>query len=404
MKFQWFIFWVWAGMAGAMTPEAAVREALAQSRELAAVQWRISEAQGRLVQAGLWSNPELMAGVESDLVRPEGRGELWSVGLMQRFPLAGRLEKGRAVARVDVAMAREEWLEARRKLAGEVLRQARKLLVMERRLALNRENRALLGELSELAAAQVAAGRSSAGEVGMIAVEEAALELSAATLEMERESLQIELASLLGGRRQRVAITGGWPSLPSAAALAKGTREVFQKRPDWRLAVLAQDRSRAEVALARSKRWEAVGVGLELMREPEMEATTVGVKVSLPLPLWDRQQGEIASAKASHQRALEELAARKVAVESEVREAAARLQRAMAIAAKARGPALEKARGSSRLLLEAYANGSLPFVNILESRKQQLELEAMALEADERFLEALSDWQTRTGRVSAALE
>ena len=86
-----------------LTPATAAEEALRTNPDLRAAYAVIEIARGRLVQAGLWPNPELsLSGVDDFAFQNEGeRGA--SVGLAQRFPIARRLARARDVARVDVA-------------------------------------------------------------------------------------------------------------------------------------------------------------------------------------------------------------------------------------------------------------------------------------------------------------
>jgi cobalt-zinc-cadmium efflux system outer membrane protein len=119
------------------TPESAAAFALRQNKDLVAARILISEAEGRLVQAGLWKNPEFEIGAEFDPRNSDG-DQRYAAGFMQKFPLAGRLSKARSVARVDVAMAIEELRDKERMLAGLVLGKARALLVVDRKLRIAR--------------------------------------------------------------------------------------------------------------------------------------------------------------------------------------------------------------------------------------------------------------------------
>ena len=92
-------------------------------------------------------------------------------------------------------------------------------------------------------------------------------------------------------------------------------------RPDVELALLGLDRAGAETRLAQASAWEGIRVGVEYMQDRGVNAPGgidtgyfLGVKISLPLPVWDNKTGEIEVARATE----EERAARVRALELEV--------------------------------------------------------------------------------------
>ncbi|HWL53293.1 MAG TPA: TolC family protein [Chthoniobacteraceae bacterium] len=378
----------------ALTPEEAAAEALERNPELLSTRWIIAEAEGRLIQAGLWDNPVFEAGLES------GRSfsdRMYRYGLSQNFPLAGRLAKAKGVARVDVAMAVEEYRDARRRLAGEVLGMARRLLLLERRAQLVEENRKLLAAIREKVIPQVAAGTAATSDAVLIELEEAQLTLEEERLAVEKEALQAQLRGKLGRPDDApLKISGNLPATPSHAVLRREGESALTRRPDRQLALLSVDRAQAEQRLARSQRWDGVMVGVEAVQEAEHGYSGVGVRVSIPLPLWDRQRGRLAETAAARQRAQAGVAARDLAIRTEIDEAGERIEGGAALVKRSRGAMLELARRNTHRVAEAYGHGRASFVSIFESQKQQLALERLALENEERLVEAVTAWETAT--------
>ncbi len=387
----WFLF---VPRLLALTPEEAAAEALANNRELLSARWLIAEAEGRLVGAGLWDYPVLEMGLEAGRTLSERE---YRYGVSQSFPLAGRLAKAKKVARVDVAMAVEEYRDARRRLAGEVLGMARRVLLLEREVRLVEENRALLKAIREKVTPQVAAGTAVASDAVLIELEEAQLTLEEERLGVERSALLAELRGKLGRTDDvPLRVNGTLPGAPSAANLRKGRQEALSRRPDRRLALLSLDRGKAEERLARAQRWDDVMLGVEAVHESERGYGGVGVRVSIPLPLWDRQRGRLAETAAAQERARTGVAARDLAIGTEIREAEARIKGGAALVERSRGAMLDLARRNTQLVSEAYGYGQASFVSIFESQKQQLALERLALESERRLVEAVTDWETAT--------
>ena len=287
------------------TPETAAVFALRHNKDLVAARHVIAEAEGRLVQAGLWNNPEFEFRTEFDARTKDGK-RLYEGGFMQRFPWSGRLAQARAVARVDVAMAIEELRDKERMLAGNVLGKARALLAVDRKLGINADNRSLLDRIFKQTSALTATGKATAAEARVIELEQTTLDLSREALVVERRAKLAELNGLLGrAPDDGMNMGGAFPEAPDAAALRAAAAQAVSRRPDRQLAALQIDKSQAEQRLAKAERWEDIGIGANLVREREegMYETMVGIGVAIPLPLWNRNQGRIAETQAAQERA-----------------------------------------------------------------------------------------------------
>jgi hypothetical protein len=62
---------------------------------------------------------------------------------------------------------------------------------------------------------------------------------------------------------------------------------------------------------------------------------------SMPLPLWNRNQGRVAATEAAQRRDAEDLEARDLAIGAEIREARARVTSFAEVVRKTRGPAVD---------------------------------------------------------------
>lgn len=379
------------------SPESAAVRALRHNRDLAASRFLIAEAEARLVQAGLWNNPEFQ--VSGETGTRNGRDWEASAGFMQEFPLAGRLRKAKAVARIDIAMAIEELRNQERLLAGQVLRKGRDLLLLQRKLAVNAENGELLARIHQQTLSLVTTGKAGVSEAQVVELEQATLSLERDGLLVEQRAATADLNGLLGrGPEASLALAGALPPVPSPTARRAAAAAANSRRPDRQLAALETGRFSAEERLARAASWENLRAGFDLGREREMEMheTMVGLAFSLPLPLWNRNQGRIAETRAAQERALAQVAARELAIASEIREAEERLTGLAAILNRTRGPTLALARKNTALLEQTYPAGASSFLTVLESQRQWLALERSAIETEARLASAITDWEMRT--------
>lgn len=391
------IVWVQSSYGETFSPASAAVFAVRHNRDLSAARFLIAEAEARLVQAGLWANPEFNGKSE---FATTGQAD-WQVmgGIMQKFPLAGRLRKAKTVARVDVAMAIAELRDRERMLAGQVLGKGRTLLVQDRKLAVNEQNRVLLARILRETTTLAATGKAGVSDARVIELEQTTLDLAREGLLVERRAMVADLNGLLGrSPTAELSIAGDLPQVPSTKTLEAAAVAATSRRPDRQLAALQGDKSSAEEKLARAEKWEDLSFGFDMGRQREfgMEDTMAGLQISVPLPLWNRNQGRVAETQAAQQRAQASVAARDLAIDTEVKEAQARLTGLAAILDKTRGPAMELARKNTELLEQTYAGGTTPFLTIFESRRQRLMLEQNAVETEDRFAAAMTDWEMRT--------
>ena len=124
------------------------------------------------------------------------------------------------------------------------------------------------------------------------------------------------------------------------------------------------------------------------------------LKFSIPLPLWDRNQGRLAEIQAAHERAVADIAARQLAIGTEIREAQTRALGYASVLAELRGRAATQARENTALIEQSVASGMSSFLIIFESRRQSLEIDLVTLETESQLVTAITDWQTRTGRIT----
>jgi cobalt-zinc-cadmium efflux system outer membrane protein len=308
-------------MAADLSLEGAVQAALMGNRDLAAARFAVKKAEGRLRQAGLLPNPEIEFSGFSDFVGGgEGEGE-FTIGLHQMLPLTARLGIAREVSRVGVAEALREVRNHERLLVARVQELYVQVLAAGRRASAAAEARIDARELGKLAGQRLAAGQGSLAESALARVDEQRWLTSSTAAATEAETLRLELKTALGlAADAPLELTQSLESVVEVLqARAATTRPSY--RPDVEMALLALDRAGAETRLAKASAWEGVRVGVEYLQDRGVDAPAgidtghfLGVKVSLPLPVWDRKTGEIEAGRAAE----EQRAAQVRALELEV--------------------------------------------------------------------------------------
>lgn len=384
--------------------EGAVQAALMGNRDLAAARFAVKKAEGRLRQAGLLPNPEIEFNGFSDFITSgDGEGE-FIIGLHQVLPLTARLSLAREVSRVGVAEALREVRNHERLLIARVQELYVRTQAARRRSVAAGEAREDAAASSGLAATRLTAGQGTLAESALARVDEqrwGAVATSAAT---EAETLLLALKTAAGmpagaplGLTQ--TLESAVDDLRARAGLSRATY-----RPDVELALLGMDRGGAETRLAQASAWEGIRVGVEYMQDRGVDAPGgidtghfLGVKVSLPLPVWDRKTGEIDVARATE----EERAARVRALELEVGNDISAASRRVSLLedqwrryGRDTQPVIDAA---SREMVQGFEQGRVEARDLLLVRAQSTTLQVEATRIIEDLALALIDLEAAGG-------
>ncbi len=365
----------------ALTATSAAIEALGANPELAAASAAIEGARGRLIQAGLWSNPALrLAGRSDVLLGNEGEYTL-GVDFEQRFPIAGRLARARDAARVDLAVALAESREFERALIGDVQRTVYGIAALDEAIASRASVIRTAAELVQAATRRRQAAEVSDADVNLLEIELARFEQEKRRLELDRRVEAVRLNRLL--YRAVDAPVSVSSSLVSTAFDPSQVGDPLARRPDLVRTRLEIDRARAETRLARAETWEdwTLGVGYENDRqvfrdEPKLDPIGVkqddfvGVSVAVPLPLWNRNQGRLVTARADERRSQARLASLERAAEAEVEDARRRVEELSRVAREYDDSLVPRSQRNVELLERGYRQGLVGITTLVQAEQQ----------------------------------
>jgi cobalt-zinc-cadmium efflux system outer membrane protein len=387
----------------------AAREALANNPELLSARESIAIAQGRLMQAGLWPNPELALGGGSDFAfRDDGERQL-SGAIAQRLPISGRLGRAREVARVDVAAAVSEARDFERILIGDVQETVIRVMELDRSIATWNDVIEPAQELARLSKHRLDAAEVSEVDLNLILVQIAGFEQEQRQLEIERQSEAIALNRLLQRPIDEpvVMIDALEEVLIVADPLDDPIKSAMERRPDLVAALLLIDRASAETKLARAEAWEdwSFGVGVESDKQvfaDEPVDDPIGIKrdeflrfeVSVPLPLWNRNQGSVAAAMAERRRAVASVEALKQRISAEIKTARSRALQLLKLHHNYEEATLPRVRRNVAMLTDGYRQGLSPAFEVVQAAQQLADAELRRIRILGDIRRAENDFET----------
>jgi len=278
--------------ASTLTLDQALQTAFARNPDLAAAQWEIGIAEGDRQQAGLIPNPEVSW--EAEDTRRDSRTT--TVMLSQPIELGGK--RG---ARIDVASRAQDaaGIELQRKrnaLRADVIQAFTSAQTAQQRLQLSRQSLQLAEHGLRVALGRIEAGKSSPVEGTRAQVQRSEVRLELSRAERDQANAYQQLAQVMGAPLP--ASTTVQTATQSMPAVPPPTRllERLNETAELRLATLQIDQREASLGLEKAQRIPdlTVSVGSQYS-ELERERVNV-VGLSMPIPLFNRNQGNVLAA------------------------------------------------------------------------------------------------------------
>ena len=368
----------------------------AQNPELAAARLAISEAVGRMRQSGRLENPELEVEAEHNDDFAERRLE---IGLRQKFPVTSRLRLERELGATRVRAAENEVREVANRLTGEARAALVELLALRERRALVRQQSEVSGELADFIQESARKGEASSIDAGQARLETSRFSTELRRLQAEEQRALGTLKPLLGmSPGERLHVSGALPGL----RLPEGADPAG--RPAMEIARLAVLEAEQQVAIERSRRFGDVAAGVFVGAERVVDAPEaadkegiVGIRFTVPLPFWDKNEGNIEAAEARAERRRKEAYALDREIRLGAEAARAEMLEWAKMAREVEDELLPQAAEQTDLAEQAWRDGQGDLLTVLRSREQRLELAAARLEALTQFQLARVRYQTVLG-------
>lgn len=371
--------------------ETAISRAIQGSPALASAKASLSAAEGTERQAGVLPNPEI--GIDAENVAGSGpyRGTdsaEYTYSLSQKVEIGGKRSSRRGAAGAERAATAQSLQATRLDLTrdvtmayGEVLASGEKLKLVESRENLAKEVLANVGQ------------RVGAARDPLIYKNQA--EVALATTVLERQKAQRDLT--LAQRKLASFWGGAVVTEPLNPTILDATSEpedlsTYQARlgnnPDLqRLEAVRQAReSTLRLEKAQAIPDPTVSVGLRNFRENREQAMLVGM--SLPIPVFDRNQGNVSRASAEVQQAEQEARKARIEAEQALHESWQDWQAAHNEATELQKRIVPSAEEALKLSRQGYERGRFSFLEVLNAQRTLAEAQEQQVNAEQRQLNA----------------
>jgi len=389
-----------AETAGRITLSEALRLATELHPDIRSADADRRAAEGRLLEARTYPfNPEISA--EAGPVRnPDLSTSNASIGLRQTLELGGKRGKRSAAAsaRLDAEISRSSL--ARLGVVARVRRAYGLAILARHRLASAREAEAIASELKGAADERLRLGAGTLLElnVATAATGRATAERVAAVLALQ--GAQLDLGAAVGDPR-RVELEPAEDRLPLFAAIPEDESAFVERalgaRPD--LAALGREvqAAEAEVRVADSAAVPDVTLGVTQGREGLDDSRSTIFGVSLPLPLFNRNQGPRVVARAALDRSRAAESALRQAVAREARAAHRRYTLTRQAVEGFDRDVVEKLGENLTLALQSFQAGKIGLLEFNVVRRELVETRLAYLAAERELVEGQAALELASG-------
>ena len=355
---------------------------------LRAAQARIDAARGRARQAGVWPNP--VAGFTAEEIKLDDvdrRGE-YGFFVEQEIPLGGKLRLGRAVFTRESERAEAELELQRQRVLSSVRRAFYEALTIERRVAVEERLAALVSEAVAVTAQLFNVGAADRPDFLESEVESRRVQLALNGTKNRLAAARQQLAAVVGqedviGRQLAGSPEQPLPEIERDTAL----RALLENSPQIRAARAELARTQALTSLARRETFPGLFLrgGAAYNRElGEDTRRPIGwegaFEAGISIPLFNRNAGGIAAARADELRAQAELQRLELSLRSQLASEFATYLTAARDAESYRTEILPRAEEAYRLYLARYREMAAAYPQVLIAQRNLFELSSAYLE------------------------
>lgn len=387
--------------SGSVSLREAVAAALLHSPDLATYSFEVRAQEARALQEGLLPNPSLSTEVEN-FGRFGGddddvEASQTTVSLTQLLELGGKRGKRASVARLEGRLAGWDYERARLDTAAKTLKAFVAGLLAQERLVLAERLLQLAHEVVGAVRRQVDAGADSPVELTRAEASLAQAEASRARREREYRAARIALAATWGGATADFTRLEGTLEPPSPPRPLEDFREQLRENPDLARWATAVERARADVVLEEARRVPDVTVRFGSRRFVSAETNAFVAELSVPLPIFNRNQGAIQEAYERLGKTRAEQRAVAVGADATLSVTYEELLAAVEQARQLKGRVLPRTQEALEGTRRAYTQGVLRYLDVLDAQRTVSELEGDYLEALARYHAAAADLERLTG-------
>lgn len=350
----------------------AIARALNANPEMRVSQAELDASHAARTQANALPNPELSVLME-DL--RAGR-RTTTLQLSERLELGGKRQARNQLASSVVAIAEAEQAAKHQALRAAVTEVFYQTLAAQERIKLTQSALSLAQRVHHAAIRRLAAGKVAPIEGSKALVAQASAQLEFSQAQSELRVARDQLAGLLGlPKADFASLDGTLQSLPVSLSW-EHLEARLQDAPELRRAGYELQRRQADIALQRSLRVPDITISAGVKRDEMLGENMAVLGVSLPIPLFQQNQGGLLEALRRADKAQAEQQTAYLRHRGQLRQTFERFNNTREEAESLRLQVLPAASNAYELASKGYELGKFNILDVLDAQRSLFQIQA----------------------------
>ncbi len=389
---------------GHVTLAQAVQLALQHNPDFRSTGYDVMAARGAVVQASVLPNPGFYLGAMG--IAQPGAPVPNQFGLTWTIPIGGKISAATAAATASLSAAEATRQAAKQQLITSVQTAFVSLLLAESQLGFAKEDRAGFEKTLALNELRYKDGKIAFGDLLKLRLQAVATDDEVREARLGVDNARADLTEVVG--EQVLApdfVADGQlsaPALPPSAIAEALLSQALARRPDY-AALLDQEKSAQEsLVLAKRTPIPDIGILADYNRPTSGEVGDHGstdLSLSIALPLFDRNQGNITQAEAAWEKTVLAEESLRAQVRDQLVKALAEWRTAEALVQAYENGAVAEAKQSLEITRHAYQLGTGSLLDFLDAESSYRATESAYRAAVARAALAADNVKLITGEV-----
>ena len=358
-----------------------VAEALRNNPQLKAANSQTLAEQTKVKQVTAWDSPQVGVSFYQTPIQsfpnPIKNGMETDYYIQQMFPFPGKLSNMGKSAENNAAMYSEQYKELQREIIREVKSDYYELYFVQKKIDINKENQALLQQLTNITAKQYQVGSGSQADMLRAQTELSTLINDGVNLDKEKRNVETMLNTILNRPAD-----GTFPEISSIEDTIPGwnfsqlSTLAYENRPE--LKAMKYNIKMNEAELATSKLEYYPDIMVQLMYK-NMTGTTndfwsTMLGVNIPIAFWskDKFTGKVEENKINISTAQDQYNSSKNMVASQVQNALVKIESDKNLIDLYKNTVIPQAQQTLQSTLSAYQTGRTQFLMVIDAYKMVL--------------------------------
>lgn len=392
--------------AEALTKEQALQKALEDNPSYQAILAAVDAKEGAKLQASLRLNPNLYIEADNfygeDALRDFQSAEV-TFGFKQQLELSGKRDKRAELAGFDVQLANLKADDFAYQLLGLTEYTYMSVAIAKERLKLAKERLKLADKMHRIVEERVSVAKASNIQHTQVDLILSSAQMEKAQAQKTFELSKQKLIQVLGTSDTALDIEDVSLSRLPESFSESSILESLEESALFKMQKIKQEKANSAVNLEKAYAMPDPNVGLGIKRFNNNGTTALVATISMPFPVFDRNQGNIQKARSERLEAKAEATNNQRMLELKVKDLLFTFKLKQQEVKSYQQELLPKAKASYKEAYTAYKRGAFSFLNLLDVQRRLNDLNQDYLDSLQALYKTQSSLDRFSGRYATVL-